>query len=64
MEYNDLNTHVVKTSAQWCERAIEYWVVPRGCLCVELTPKGKTKIKVGEGMFKKLFFCTYKRRFI
>ncbi|MBO4735466.1 MAG: hypothetical protein J5614_03635, partial [Paludibacteraceae bacterium] len=49
MEYNDLNTHVVKTSAQWNERAIEYWVVPRGCLCVELTPKGKTKIKVGEG---------------
>ena len=49
MEYNDSNTHVIKTSAQWNERAIEYWVVPRGCLCVELTPKGKTKIKIGEG---------------
>lgn len=49
MNYNDSNTHVIKTSAQWNERAIEYWVVPRGCLCVELTPKGKTKIKIGEG---------------
>ena len=49
MNYNDSNTHVIKTTAQWNERAIEYWVVPRGCLCVELTPKGKTKIKIGEG---------------
>lgn len=49
MPNNDSHQHVVKTSAQWNERAIEYWVVPRGCLCVELTPRGKTKIKVGEG---------------
>ena len=48
MPYNDSH-HVVKTSAQWDERAIEFWVVPRGCLCVELTPEGKTKIKIGEG---------------
>lgn len=48
MPYNDPH-HVVKTSAQWDERAIEFWVVPRGCLCVELTPEGKTKIKIGEG---------------
>lgn len=48
MPYNDPH-HVVKTSAQWDERAIEFWVVPRGCLCVELTPDGKTKIKIGEG---------------
>ena len=49
MPYNDDSHHVVKTSAQWDERAIEFWVVPRGCLCVELTPEGKTKIKIGEG---------------
>lgn len=49
MPNNDSNHHVVKTTAQWQERAIEYWVVPRGCLCVELTPDHKTKIKIGEG---------------
>lgn len=49
MPYNDDSHHIVKTSAQWNERAIEFWVVPRGCLCVELTPDGKTKIKIGEG---------------
>lgn len=46
---DDSYQHVVKTSEQWNERAVEYWIVPRGCLCVELTPKGKTKIKIGEG---------------
>ena len=45
----DSQHHVVKTSSQWNERAVEFWVVPRGCLCVELTPEKKTKIKVGEG---------------
>ena len=49
MTFNDSHQHVVKTTAQWGERAVEYWVVPRGCLCVELTPEGKTKLKVGEG---------------
>lgn len=49
MPNNDSHQHVVKTSAQWNDRAIEYWVVPRGCLCVELTSRGKTKLKVGEG---------------
>lgn len=49
MSVNDSVHHVVRTSAQWEERAIEFWVVPRGCLCVELTPDGKTKIKIGEG---------------
>lgn len=49
MPVNDSVQHVVRTSAQWDERAIEFWVVPRGCLCVELTPEGKTKIKIGEG---------------
>lgn len=49
MPNNDSHQHVVKTSEQWNERIVEFWVVPRGCLCVELTPKGKTKIKIGEG---------------
>ena len=49
MIFNDSHLHVVKTTAQWKERAVEYWIVPRGCLCVELTPEGKTKLKVGEG---------------
>lgn len=49
MTNNDSHQHVVKTSEQWNERAVEFWVVPRGCLCVELTSTGKTKIKVGEG---------------
>ena len=49
MPNNESHRHVVKTSEQWNERIVEFWVVPRGCLCVELTPKGKTKIKIGEG---------------
>ena len=49
MPNNDSHQHVVKTSEQWNDRIVEFWVVPRGCLCVELTPKGKTKIKIGEG---------------
>ena len=49
MPNDDSYQHVVKTSEQWDERAVKYWVVPRGCLCIELTSKGKTKIKIGEG---------------
>lgn len=49
MPNNDSHQHVVKTSEQWNERIVEFWVVPRGCLCVELTPRGKTKLKIGEG---------------
>ena len=49
MPNNDSHQHVVKTTEQWNDRAIENWVVPRGCLCVELTPEHKTKIKIGEG---------------
>lgn len=62
MPNNDSHQHVVKTTAQWEERAVEYWVVPRGCLCVELTPEGKTKLKVGEGnkYFKQLpYICDH-----
>lgn len=49
MPNNDSHHHVVKTTEQWQDRAVEYWVVPRGTLCVELTPEKKTKIKIGEG---------------
>ena len=49
MPENDSHQHVVKTSAQWDERAVQYWVVPRGCLCIELVNPKLTKIKVGEG---------------
>lgn len=43
--------HVVKTTQQWNEVAVANWVIPRGCLCIELvsTPHKQTKIKVGEG---------------
>ena len=41
--------HIVKTTKQWAERAMEYYVIPRGCLCVELTTDKKIKLKVGEG---------------
>lgn len=43
------NQHIVRKTAQWQERAVRYAIIPRGCLCVELTPSGKTKIKIGEG---------------
>ena len=46
---NDSHQHVIKTTSQWNERIVEFWVVPRGCLCIELTEDGKTKLKVGEG---------------
>lgn len=49
MPNKDSHQHVVKTSEQWNEKIVEFWIVPRGCLCVELTPRGKTKLKIGEG---------------
>ena len=45
----DSHMHVVKTTAQWNDRAIANWIVPRGCLCIELTTDYKTKLKIGEG---------------
>lgn len=46
---SDSHMHIVKTTAQWNDRAIANWVVPRGCLCIELTTDLKTKLKIGEG---------------
>ncbi|MBO4736625.1 MAG: hypothetical protein J5614_09570 [Paludibacteraceae bacterium] len=46
---DDSYIHIVKRTDQWNERAVQSYVVPRGVLCVELTPDGNTRIKVGEG---------------
>lgn len=45
----DNNMTIVKTTVQWNDKAIASWVVPRGCLCVELTSDRKAKAKIGEG---------------
>lgn len=49
IDMDDSNIHIVKRTDQWNERAVQSYVVPRGVLCVELTPDGNTRIKVGEG---------------
>lgn len=49
MVEKDSFDHVVKTTTQWESQSFEYWIIPRGVLCVELTPDKKTKIKIGEG---------------
>lgn len=46
---DDSYIHIVKRTDQWRERAVQNYIIPRGVLCVELTPDGKTKLKVGEG---------------
>ena len=45
----DHSDHIIRTTSQWGVRAIAYWPIPRGVLCIELTPLGETKIKIGEG---------------
>jgi hypothetical protein len=46
---SDNTDHVVHTSKEWDSSAMANWPVPRGCLCIELTEKKKTKLKVGVG---------------
>ena len=46
--FND-HHHIILTTEQWQDKAVEYYIIPRGCLCIELKPNGKTKIKIGEG---------------
>ena len=41
--------HIIKRTDQWNERVVQTMVIPRGCLCIELTPEGETKLKVGDG---------------
>ena len=41
--------HIVRTSKEWDSSAMANWPIPRGCLCIELTSKNQTKLKVGEG---------------
>ena len=48
MAQEDL-THIVRTSEQWSRSSFQYQIIPAGVLCVELTPTGKTNIKIGEG---------------
>lgn len=48
MAQEDL-THIVRTSEQWSRSSFQYQIIPTGVLCVELTPTGKTNIKIGEG---------------
>lgn len=49
IDMDDSNIHIVKRTDQWKERAVQSYIVPRGVLCVELTPDGNTRIKIGEG---------------
>lgn len=43
------NDHIVRTSREWDDSAIANYPIPRGVLCVEITPKNHTRLKVGEG---------------
>ena len=46
---HDHADHIVRTSRQWDDTAIANYPIPRGVLCIELTPKHHTRLKVGEG---------------
>lgn len=41
--------HIVRTKEQWDDRAIANYAIPRGVLCIELTSKTETRLKIGEG---------------
>lgn len=41
--------HIIRTSQQWNETYLYNKPIPRGVLCIELTPKNHTRLKVGEG---------------
>lgn len=43
------NEHIVRTTQQWESASVKYKIIPNGCLCVEFTVNGKTRIKVGDG---------------
>ena len=43
------NEHIIRTTEQWKSTSVKYKIIPRGCLCVELTPDNTTRIKIGEG---------------
>lgn len=46
---HDHNDHIVRTKEQWDDRAIANYAIPRGVLCIELTSKTETRLKIGEG---------------
>ena len=52
---NDLS-HIVRTTQQWTASYDSYECIPEGVLCVEFTPDGNVKAKIGNGhdIFSKL----------
>lgn len=52
---NDLS-HIVRTTQQWTTSYDSYECIPEGVLCVEFTPDGHVKAKIGNGhdIFSKL----------
>lgn len=46
---HDHNDHIIRTKEQWEDRALANYAIPRGVLCIELTSKTETRLKIGEG---------------
>ena len=49
-------THIVRTTQQWTSSYDAYENIPEGVLCIEFTPSGEAKAKIGNGreIFSKL----------
>ena len=49
-------SHIVRTTQQWTSSYDSYELIPEGVLCIEFTPSGETKAKIGNGheIFSKL----------
>ena len=43
------NSHIIRTSEQWDKSGDQYRIIPKGVLCIEVTPSGEQKMKVGVG---------------
>lgn len=42
-------THIARTTEQWSCKYDRHIIIPEGVLCIEFTPAGETKIKIGDG---------------
>lgn len=42
-------THIARTTEQWSRKYDRHIIIPKGVLCIEFTPSGETKIKIGDG---------------
>ena len=42
-------THIARTTEQWSRKYDRHVIIPKGVLCIEFTPSGETKIKIGDG---------------